>query len=119
MICSEVDLLSYLTDRMGFGCLHESMISSIRENLNNEILPKHLQYFENFLKNSSSGWLAGGNSPSIADFFLIPRLKSLTIPNLYNGISHNILENFPLVRELIDKFYSMPQIAEYYNNHKK
>jgi glutathione S-transferase len=101
--------------RIGFSCITEDQLPSIRKEVNDIILPKHLKYFENFLSRSTTGWLASSAHPTIADFTVAPRLKSFTIPGTYEGISHQLLDPFPLSRQLIDKFYALPEIQSYYN----
>lgn len=101
---------------MGFGCLDQSTILTIREQLNNVILPKHLGFLESFLEKSPSGWLAGGPNPSIADFCYVPRLKWLRAP-IHDGISTNILSSFPLILRLMEKFDNLPEVVEYYQLH--
>lgn len=100
--------------RVGFANLDPDYRAQVRKALNDEVLPRHLQYFENFLAKSTSGWLAGGEEPSIADFLLVPRFKFLVTPGLLDGISTELLEPFPLVKALITKFYDLPAIKAYY-----
>lgn len=45
-----------------------------RDNWSNVVLPTHLGFFENYLKKSTSGWIAGTENPSIADFAIAPRM---------------------------------------------
>jgi len=110
-----IDHIPIHIDRMGFGSLDNEAVLKIRAKLNDDILPKHLQFLENFLIKSPTGWLAGGIKPSIAEFGLVPRLQWLATPGLHDGISDNILEKFPMVKELIHRFMQLPEIQDYYN----
>lgn len=101
-------------ERMGFAALNDETVFKIRKTLNDEVLPKHLG-----LRKSPSGWLAGGSEPSIADFILVPRLQWLATPNLHDGIESDvILNNFPLLKALIEKFLNLPCVVEYYSQRK-
>jgi glutathione S-transferase len=99
---------------MGFGSLHQDTISSVHHQLNGVIIPKHLRFIENFLEKSSSGWLAGGPNPSIADFCFVPRLEWLTKPGVHDGIDANILTSFPLTQQLMHQFVNLPEVVDYY-----
>jgi glutathione S-transferase len=100
---------------MGFASLDPATIANIRTALNNEILPKHLQYFENFLQKSTTGWLINSEKPTIADFYLVPRLQWLATPGVHDGIASDIILNkFPLLKQLIEKLMTLPEIVTYY-----
>lgn len=97
--------------------LSEECLAAVRKNLNDEILPRHLEYFENFLRQSHTGWLAGTEEPSVADFMLVPRLQWLASPGVHDGISSEILDAFPLLKGLIERFLDLPKIKAYYSVH--
>ena len=99
--------------------MSEEVLYNVRNQLNDIILPKHLRFLENFLEKSSSGWLAGGDKPSIADFCFVPRLEWLIEPGIHEGIDVNILEGFPLIKQLIHQFYNLPEVVDYYQQHPK
>ncbi len=102
---------------MGFSCLDKDTILNVRYMLNDIVLPKHLGFLESMLEKSSSGWLAGGDKPSIADFCFVPRLKWLIEPGLHDGIDPQLLTSFPLIQKLIEKFENLPEVVEYYRTH--
>jgi glutathione S-transferase len=105
-------------DRIGFGCVTKEQIEIIRKDLNDRILPQYFQYFEQFLLNSSTGWLANTTNPTIADFAVVPRLQLFTIPGQYEGISSDILKPFPNCLKMMDRFYELPSVREYYESRK-
>jgi hypothetical protein len=109
---------SRFPDRTGFGCVTKEQIEIIRKDLNDGILPQYFQYFEQFLINSSTGWLANTQNPTIADFAVVPRLKLFTITGQYEGISSDILKPFPNCLKLMDRFYELPSVREYYESRK-
>lgn len=113
LYCNFADCFYLFVERFGFGCLDENTVAAVRKSLNDEILPRHLGFFENILKKSKSGWLAGTNEPTIADFILVPRLQSL-LAGTTDGISTSILLPYPRVTALISKLMKLPAIEEYY-----
>jgi glutathione S-transferase len=105
--------MNFIVERYGFENISEETLAAARKKLNDEILPKHLEFFENFLRQSSTGWLAGTEGPSIVEFMLIPRLQWLGSPN-NPGIDANLLEAFPLLTAMMHRFLDLPAIKEYY-----
>eukprot|EP01031_Cornospumella_fuschlensis_P031392 gene31392-37945_t len=103
-------------DRFGFDMLSEETVAAIRKKLNDEILPRHLSYFEAFLSKSPSGWLMGGPEPTIADFVISIRVKWL-VSGANDGITEQLLDPFPGMRRLIEQFDNMPQVLAYYQTH--
>lgn len=86
----------------------------VRKALNDDILPRHLGFLEKILTSSASGWLANTVGPSIADFVLVPRLQWLVQPGVHDGISTDLLEQYPLLLRLINKFMHLPSVDRYY-----
>eukprot|EP00808_Paulinella_micropora_P007323 g80883.t1 len=123
VVDQEIDLFMGLTvskyhQRFGFGILDDkSLMEKVRKQLNDEVLPRLLASLEALMKASSTGWIAGGKGPSIADFILAPRLTWLAKSGM-EGISPEILQPYPLLRGLIDKLLALPEVVEYYETHK-
>ena len=118
-IDEEVDLfmglsVSIYKERFGFGCLTDELVTGVRKMLNDEVLPKHLSFFERILGESTTGWLAGTPNPTIADFVLVPRLQWLS-SGVHNGIGSDILDQFPRVQQLIEKLMQLEAIVTYYS----
>lgn len=118
LLDEEIDLFMGLSvsryrERFGFGSLSEDSVSAVRRALNDEVLPKHLGFFERVLENSPTGWLCGTENPCVADFVLVPRLQWLA-SGVNDGISLQILDPFPRVKGLIDSFMALEKIQEYY-----
>lgn len=105
-------------DRMGFRCLTPEVVREVRRTLNEEVLPRHLRFFEDFLSRSSTGWLLGGAEPTIADFVIALRVEWLVAPGVNDGIDSDLLAAFPGVAGLINRFRDMPQVRDYYAQHK-
>ena len=99
-------------ERFGFGCLDDATIATVRKSLNDEVLPRHLGFFESLLSRSSTGWLADTPGPSCADFLLGPRLQWLA-SGAIDGISTSILDAFPLVQAFVARFFALPAVAAY------
>lgn len=92
---------------------NKEVLAHVRHVLNVEVLPRHLGYLETYLKESTTGWIAGTTEPSVVDFILVPRLQWLE-SGANDGISADILKPFPLIIAFMDKFMSLPQVKEYY-----
>jgi len=101
-------------ERFGFGALSTENVMKIRKELNDIILPRHSGYFERFLENSTTGWLANTAEPTVADFVMSIRLQWLVQPGVHDGIDTTILEAFPRLRAMIDKFKDLESIKAYY-----
>lgn len=120
LLDEEIDLfmglaVSRYRGRFGFeaiGDYNGPILQDIRKCLNDDIIPKHLQFFENLLSESTTGWLANTYYPSIADFQIVPRLQWLAEHG--EGISSDILKPFTRVNNLIDKLMNDPCVQSYY-----
>lgn len=95
----------------------EEHVATVRKDLNDEILPTHLSHFEKLLTDSPSGWMAGGATPSIADFILVPRLQWLVEPGVNEGISPTLLDGYPKVKAMMAQFMALPAVEKYYETH--
>lgn len=103
-------------ERFGFGYMSPDDVKVVRQSLNDEVLPRHLTFLENLMRLSSTGWIAGGPDPSIADFALVPRLQWLCEPGVHDGIDCGILDSYPLLGGLIQRFMALPSVDAYYKS---
>lgn len=108
-----------LTARFGFDILNQQpeLVPPVRAALNDEVIPRHLGCLETLLSRSTTGWIAGTEGPSIADFILVPRLQWLCSGD-NKGISTEILAPFPLLSGLVEKLLALPAVEAYYNERK-
>jgi len=97
--------VSTYTSRFGFGFLAEdpSKIPIIRKSINDEVLPRHLTNIERSVVTTEGPWLGGQAHPSIADFAMVYRLKSLKAGK-YEGIDTSILDGYPNICGMIKAF---------------
>ena len=104
--------------RFGFDFAdgREDFRAAVRKELNDVVLPKHLAFLEKLLEASSTGWLADTERPSIADFVFVPRLQWL-VSGANDGISRDLLEGYPKVREMMRKLLALPEVKAYYEKH--
>ena len=87
----------------------EEYFARCKAKQNKEIIPAQLKKLECVLEQSSTGWLADTQEPTIADFFWVPTLQSLIrSDNPWTG-NANILLPFPHILGLIEKFEGMTQ----------
>lgn len=108
--------VSRYKERFGFGYMSPDDVKVVRQSLNDEVLPRHLTFLENLMRLSSTGWIAGGPDPSIADFALVPRLQWLCEPGVHDGIDCGILDSYPLLGGLIQRFMALPSVDAYYKS---
>ena len=120
IIDAEIDLftgvsVSKYKERFGFGFMSAMETSVVRKSLNDIVLPRHLTALENMLKNrcNDNNFMADTPEPTIADFILVPRLKSLQSGQT-EGIDPDILCHFPLLQAYIKAFYNLDKIKNYY-----
>ena len=100
-------------ERLGYGSLDDDTVVKVRKDLNDEVIPRSLAFFENLLATSSSGWLASTPGPTICDFLLAPRLDWLSNGGAGDGISLQILHKFPLLLTFLQKFNALPAVIAY------
>ena len=67
--------VSRYSERFGYSVLTPENIAVIRKELNDTVLPVQLANLEKLLQKSQTGYAAGTDEPSIADFVLVPRLE--------------------------------------------
>lgn len=92
-------------ERFGFEAVEASALAEVTRALNDRVIPRHLGFFERLLESSTSGWIANTEEPSVADFALVPRVQEL--PGSAPGISPEVLQPFPKLLGLIEKFNSL------------
>lgn len=90
---------------------------TIRKELNDVTIPRHLAQLDSLMASSQTGWIANTPEPSIADFMLVPRLQWL-ISGQHDGISLDILKPFTHLTALMDRFLNLPAIKNYYATKK-
>lgn len=78
-------------------------------------LPFYMKYVEDTMAKNKSGWLVG-DKISIADL----RLYSLVhwiISGLLDGIPKDTLDKYPLVKGIVSKIDSLPEVIAYRESH--
>jgi len=88
------------------------------DTISKETLPRQLGNVEKLLKASSTGWIGGTETPSIADFVWFARFDDY-IPNR-KQLSEKLrsLDDYPECKAFVDRFKSLAPIKEYYANQK-
>lgn len=118
-LCAEADafcgsnVASYTT-RYGFDLDADAKAKAFKA-ISDEILPRHLTNLEKILKESPTGWIAGTEEPSVADF--------LWFSQLYNEIPEKeaysdklrSLEDFPGLQAFIEKMLTVDSVKKFYN----
>lgn len=106
--------------RFGFGFLndeqHQGALQSVFDSCNLEIIPGHLTLLQKQLTTNGTDWLAGTPTPSIADFMWCPTLKQcMDFEQPFTGDA-NVVDAFPQLKALVERFYKLPGIQQWYAN---
>lgn len=83
------------------------------EHFNQTVLPNHLKKVQRFFDASATGWIAGTEEPSPADFVWYCSLTNMAAKK---EISEKIkrLVDFPKLKAFVEKFESLDEIKQYY-----
>jgi glutathione S-transferase len=84
------------------------------ETISSDVMPTHLKNLERLLKASSTGWLAGAEEPSPADFLWYSRFVHYMAAAEAFPEKLRKLEDYPLIQAFCDKVGSLEAIQEYY-----
>jgi glutathione S-transferase len=84
------------------------------EMISSDVMPKHLENLERLLKASSTGWLAGTEEPSPADFMWYSRFVHYMADTKAFPEKLRKLEDYPLLQAFCDKVGSLEAIKDYY-----
>eukprot|EP00934_Nitzschia_sp_Nitz4_P005748 Nitzschia sp. Nitz4//scaffold17_size182527//134562//135215//NITZ4_001873-RA/size182527-processed-gene-0.105-mRNA-1//1//CDS//3329539397//5738//frame0 len=127
LVCAQIEALlaadtdafipvavSQFPERFGIDLQGEAKTRS-DATIANEIFPKHLGRIEQLLEKSPTGWLAGTEQPSPADWMWFARLAFFipTKPEFPEKLQK--LEDFPACRSFVDRVYDLDPIKKYYN----
>jgi glutathione S-transferase len=82
--------------------------------ISTETLPHHFRSVESLLKASSTGWIAGTEEPSAADFVWFARLADFVPNKAEFSPKLKTLEDFPVLKDFVERFKSLEAIKEYY-----
>ena len=83
-----------------------------------EIIPRHLTFAENMLHNSPTGWIAGTEEPSPADFLWHSRMVDY-LPE-YKGLPEKLahMEDYPACKKFVEKMSALEAVQEYLQKSK-
>jgi len=84
------------------------------ENYNQTVLPDHLKRAERVIESSATGWFAGTDEPSPADFVWYCSLTNMAAKKEISE-KNKSLEDFPQLKAFVEKFESLEAIKQYYN----
>lgn len=83
------------------------------EHFNEVVLPNHLKKAERLIESSATGWIAGTEEPSPADFVWYCSLNNMTAKKEIME-KNKRLESYPKLKAFVVKFESLEEIKEYY-----
>mmetsp|Transcript_20753 Transcript_20753/g.26803 ORF Transcript_20753/g.26803 Transcript_20753/m.26803 type:complete len:228 (+) Transcript_20753:99-782(+) len=87
--------------------------------INEDVLPRHLTSVEKLFQDSSTGWIAGTDEPSAADFEWYVQLAHYLPEKKELNDKIKSLEEYPLLKDFIQKFEGLEAIKEYYDKQSK
>jgi glutathione S-transferase len=83
--------------------------------LSTEVLPRHLGDIESLLTSSPSGWVAGTEEPTAADFVWYCRFAQYLPENSKHFSAHlSSLEHYPACLQLVRQMNELPAVQEFY-----
>lgn len=99
--------------------LDDEAVSQSEKLIAEEVTPRHLKAVEKLLEDSSTGWLAGTEEPSPADFVWYVRL-AVYMPSQPRFFPEKLVsfEDFPKIKAFVEKFAGLDAINEYYAEKK-
>ncbi len=100
-------------ERSGLSHIDEVTLASATSALNADVVPRHLAQLEALLEKSGSGWVAGTEGPSAADFAWGTQLRELREGKLV-WLDPALVTRRPRCAAFLDKFLALPQVAAYY-----
>eukprot|EP00941_MAST-03F_sp_MAST-3F-sp1_P000112 g112.t1 len=94
--------------RYGFSedIMNDAAFASTIKVLNEKVIPRHLTNLSKIL--GENQWLAGGENPSIADFFWCTSLNALK--EGWSKSEYDLLEKFPNLESLRKRFYALSAV---------
>lgn len=108
--------------RFGFGFLeeHKELADGAIKNQKEAVIPGHLGLLVKQLEDSTTGWIAGTEGPSIAEFTWMPALKWFSEEAAARGGNSVIdVDKFPKIKEWMEKFDNLSEIKEWRAKHTK
>jgi len=81
---------------------------------NQTVLPDHLKRADRMVGSSATGWMAGTEEPSPADFVWYCSLTNMAAKKEISE-KNKTLERFPKLKAFVEKFESLEAIKQYHN----
>jgi len=88
------------------------------EHFNQTVLPDHLKRAERCIESSPTGWIAGTEEPSPADFVWYCSLINMAAKKEISEKNKN-LDNFPKLKAFMEKFESLEAIKQHYDKERE
>ena len=93
--------------------LSPEAIEKSYEHFNQTVLPNHLKRVERFFETGATGWIAGTEEPSPADFVWYCSLTNMAVKKEISEKNKSLVD-FPKLKAFIEKFESLDEIKHYY-----
>jgi glutathione S-transferase len=99
--------------RNGLGFLDDATAERALQEQRTDVVPRHLRHFEAILAASQSGWAAGTERPSAADFAWGTSLRDIAV-GINAAVPAATLDALPKTKAFMAKFLALKQVEEYY-----
>lgn len=108
------DVMNYqMRFGIDLGGKETEAFQKIRTELITNVLPTQLGFFEKLLADSTTGWLAGTEKPTIVDFYMSGSFYWLT----RTVMKDDLLAPYPKILEHRAKVHALPQIKAWHDAH--
>mmetsp|Transcript_46840 Transcript_46840/g.144708 ORF Transcript_46840/g.144708 Transcript_46840/m.144708 type:complete len:187 (+) Transcript_46840:573-1133(+) len=103
-------------ERFGFdgalGGPDSEATKAVEAALQTSVMPRHFGFLEGLLAASATGWLAGGEGPTIADFVMGAQVQQLGQSAMVKG--EELMAGHPKVAAFVEKLMGLPAVKAWY-----
>jgi len=94
------------------------LVKNVRTAFMTDDFVKYMSKIEAKLESNGNKFIAGTDTPTIADCALVPQLKHFT-KGVLDHVPTTCLDEYKNIKAYIDKFMNLPEVAAWYANNKK
>ena len=99
--------------RMGLASIEEDQAAKLKNEINETFHNMQFEFLDRLLNSSKSGWIAGTENASIADFMWVPTLMAVQ-----KGWTGGCQKLTPTLTKYVEKFLALPENQKYYETHE-
>lgn len=99
-------------ERNGFDKIDAKTMEICKKEINEKVIPKHLKMLEDYIQEFETGWLAGTENPTIADFQWAVWLRIVELG--WTGQKIQLPERLD---DLVERFFDLDENQSWYDDH--